>query len=451
MNSEKNGWIRYFVTALLVAVVSIAGANELNIAFEHNRFLDDQGNTIHHFNYKVPNNQLTFAESDDGYLALLDVKISSEKDGEEKVLDEFTHHIGVREQRAAFSEELYYLDKIQLTLAQSGLNFRVDFQDQLSGKQFQWSRTLENLDSNSLVSDIEFSHQILRGVEHPGLEQFLRGNYQFYVDPAHIYRTEAQDTVFFYYEIQNLYPAVDGNHYFAEEILIYSDKDTLKIENRYQDPDPYVDMMKDIPMEKLSTGYFNVEVSITDMVRNMTHTAKDYFVIAERRTPIQRLFPDNETEYRLLRYFLPSSYFRNWDEMSTRAQNNLIDRFWRQNDPVPQTEANEFLENIRQRIEYANEQFPHHSDGWETDRGRVYVRQGAPDDIVRDNIEGDIRLTRREYIVWRYHSSNKLYLFIDPQGMGSFRLIYNRNDDREQTVSNWERYVGEDFDMSILE
>lgn len=451
MNSDRNGWIKYLLTALLAVTVTLAVADRLNVAFEHNRFLDDQGNTVHHFNYKVINNQLTFAESDDGYLALLDVEISSEEDDEKKVLKEFTRHIGVRDQQAALSEELYYLDKIQLTLAQSGMKLAISFQDQISGRQFNWESELENLDPESLVSDIEFSHQVLRGVEHPGLEQFLRGNHQFYVDPAHIYRADVQDTVFFYYEIQNLFPARDDNHYFAENILIYSEKDTLKIENKYKDPDPYIDMIREIPMEKLPTGYYNVEVSITDMVRNLTHTAEDYFVIAERKVSTQRLFADNQKEYTLLRYFLPSSYFRNWDGMSSRAQSNLIDRFWRQNDPTPHTEDNPFLETIRERINYANEEFTHHSDGWQTDRGRIYVRQGEPDEIDRGNIEGDIRLTRREYIVWRYHSMNKLYLFVDPQGMGNFRLIYNRNDDREQTLSNWERYVGEHFDMSILE
>lgn len=452
MNSGKNGWIRYLITVLIMFAAVGAFADELTVFLDHNRFLDEDGYTVHHFNYKVHNNELTFVESDDGFLALLDVSIRTVgEDNTETVLKEFTRYIGVRNKTDALSLSNYYLDKITLKLAKGGVHLVIELKDQISKKSFQWSRVLENLESDSMVSDIEFSHLIQEGQVRHGMEHFMRGDYLFYVDPVHLYFRNVNDTVFFYYEVQNIRPAVDGYAYFSETIDIRSDTDSLTIENHYKELRTVFDMIHNLPVSDLPNGYYTVSVSILDRVRSLTHTVEDYFVIAERDATLYRLFADNEREYQLLRYFLPSTYFRNWDYMSKTAQNNLIDRFWRQNDPNPQTDHNEFLQTVRERVRYANANYAYHREGWETDFGRIYVRNGQPSEVVRGNIEGDTRLTRREYRIWKYRNLNRIYLFVDPQGLGNYRLIYSRNDEMEQTMHDWERFVGDEFDKGLID
>jgi len=59
----------------------------------------------------------------------------------------------------------------------------------------------------------------------------------------------------------------------------------------------------------------------------------------------------------------------------------FIERFWQQRDPSPGTTKNEFRDEHYRRIAYANERFRATEPGWRTDRGRIYIAWGPPDQI----------------------------------------------------------------------
>lgn len=60
---------------------------------------------------------------------------------------------------------------------------------------------------------------------------------------------------------------------------------------------------------------------------------------------------------------------------------DFVRRFWRIRDPDPSTEINEFRLEHGRRIEVANRKFHDGAPGWKTDRGRVYIMHGPPDDV----------------------------------------------------------------------
>src|SRR2546429_845165 len=59
----------------------------------------------------------------------------------------------------------------------------------------------------------------------------------------------------------------------------------------------------------------------------------------------------------------------------------FIEQFWLRRDPSPDTVENEFRDEHYERIAYANERFASGKPGWKTDRGRIYIIQGKPDEI----------------------------------------------------------------------
>lgn len=72
-------------------------------------------------------------------------------------------------------------------------------------------------------------------------------------------------------------------------------------------------------------------------------------------------------------------------EFLTRASDAerqaFILRFWAIRDPDTSTEENENRREHYQRIRYANEKFHDGKPGWKSERGRVYIMRGPPDDI----------------------------------------------------------------------
>jgi len=64
---------------------------------------------------------------------------------------------------------------------------------------------------------------------------------------------------------------------------------------------------------------------------------------------------------------------------TSEERDQFIEQFWRRRDPDPKTAANEFKEEHYRRIAYANENYQSGLAGWKTDRGRVYIIYGPPD------------------------------------------------------------------------
>ncbi len=62
-------------------------------------------------------------------------------------------------------------------------------------------------------------------------------------------------------------------------------------------------------------------------------------------------------------------------------RDQFIEQFWLRRDPTPDTPENEFKEEHYRRIAYANEHFAAGIPGWKTDRGRIYIIWGPPDQI----------------------------------------------------------------------
>jgi GWxTD domain-containing protein len=89
----------------------------------------------------------------------------------------------------------------------------------------------------------------------------------------------------------------------------------------------------------------------------------------------------------------------------------FIEQFWLRRDPNPSTSENEFKIEHYRRIAYANDHFQSGKAGWKTDRGRIYILFGPPDEINtypsgqiynRDLKEGGGHTTTFPYEVWFY-------------------------------------------------
>src|SRR6266404_6482465 len=89
----------------------------------------------------------------------------------------------------------------------------------------------------------------------------------------------------------------------------------------------------------------------------------------------------------------------------------FIEQFWLRRDPTPDTVDNEFKEEHYARIAYANEHFAAGIPGWKTDRGRMYIMYGKPDEIDshpsggsydRPIEEGGGQTSTYPFETWRY-------------------------------------------------
>ncbi|MBN2409406.1 MAG: GWxTD domain-containing protein, partial [Candidatus Aminicenantes bacterium] len=85
-------------------------------------------------------------------------------------------------------------------------------------------------------------------------------------------------------------------------------------------------------------------------------------------------------------YIISSLEKQVFERLPTDRERDLfISAFWKQRDPTPGTEENEFKAEHYRRINHANHYYGRQVPlpGWRTDRGRIYIILGEPNDIQR--------------------------------------------------------------------
>jgi GWxTD domain-containing protein len=121
-----------------------------------------------------------------------------------------------------------------------------------------------------------------------------------------------------------------------------------------------------------------------------------------------------------------------------RERDLFIDAFWKHRDPTPDTPDNEFKTEHYRRINYANHFYGRSSPipGWRTDRGRIYIILGEPNDVQR--FEGKSGIYPTE--IWFYQNKADLGLppgfyvmFFQQGGQGDYKL-YSPSKDGPQAL-----------------
>jgi len=124
---------------------------------------------------------------------------------------------------------------------------------------------------------------------------------------------------------------------------------------------------------------------------------------------------------------------------SDEERNVFIMNFWISRDPTPGTPANEFKDDFYRRVEYVNTHFAAGVPGSQTDRGRMYILNGPPDEIVSHPSGGTYyrpaqdggRVTNTfPFETWRYQhlagkGDNMVYEFVARVKTGEYTLEYD--------------------------
>jgi len=73
------------------------------------------------------------------------------------------------------------------------------------------------------------------------------------------------------------------------------------------------------------------------------------------------------------------SVFKNLKNEEERE--SFVEQFWARRNPDPRSPDNVFKEEHYRRIAYANQNYASGVQGWRTDRGRIYIMFGKPDEL----------------------------------------------------------------------
>ena len=144
-----------------------------------------------------------------------------------------------------------------------------------------------------------------------------------------------------------------------------------------------------------------------------------------------------------VRYILTDEERKVFLNLSTDDEReSFIESFWLRRDPTPDSMENEYKEEHYRRIAYSNERYASGIPGWRTDRGRIYITFGPPDEIEshpsggsyqRPYEEGGGTTSTFPFEIWRYRyleniGSDILLEFVDPTMTGEYRMTMDPSE-----------------------
>ena len=170
----------------------------------------------------------------------------------------------------------------------------------------------------------------------------------------------------------------------------------------------------------------------------------------ERRKQEERRRKELESPYRKwleedVVYIITDEERRAFKNLQTdEEREQFIEQFWLRRDPTPDTVENEYKEEHYRRIAYANERFASGIPGWKTDRGRIYITFGPPDEIEshpsggtyqRPWEEGGGTTSTYPFEKWRYRylegvgmQTDIVIEFVDKSMTGEYRMTMDPSE-----------------------
>jgi GWxTD domain-containing protein len=152
-------------------------------------------------------------------------------------------------------------------------------------------------------------------------------------------------------------------------------------------------------------------------------------------------------------------------KLNVNGRRTFIAEFWRQRDPTPGTVINESHQRYLSRLDYVTLEFRTSlQKGWETDRGHVYLKYGAPDNREQHDFADNTDLNQNPditgsqddyggndgfnrplsggYLIWYYNTmeGGVYFVFVDRQGLGDFMLVHSTKSGEIKNY-NWQQQL----------
>ncbi len=295
--------------------------------------------------------------------------------------------------------------------------------------------------------------------------RFGKGPYEVLPQPSGFYGLY-QDVFSAYYEIYDAPPPPEGRNYRLTSRIVGATGDTIFTSHdslRVTEGTAWPHALS-VDLTTIAAGHYSFLLSIESSEEgtrpSSTVTEFDLLWNAESWGP----FASDGFEV-AAKVLLSAEDALDFGELALGAKEARMQELWRSVDPTPETADNETYAEFLRRVEHANISYTIFEPGMFSDRGRIYIRFGEPDEIrierlpVNDKtlgyaISGEIPLQSeqqllkqnsgivdtRPYEIWTYELRGKelaprrglsetshalKFVFVDEQGYGDYLLRYS--------------------------
>jgi GWxTD domain-containing protein len=394
--------------ALLAAAAPAAAQHEFPVASlgdiwfqaDHAGFQDAEGRMVQEFYFRITNTQVRFlpAGEEDPLRAAVFIKLEF-RDEEEDKLGEATRRFEFTVPTEEIAESA---DFAQILLMREEIDPRArfvkieveDLNSRKRGLLYAVTGKKKNGTAEGILepppfrsgdafaaSDLQFAWTIEPANQ---VSDFEKNGLNVVPNPARTYGL-LQPEVAAYYEVYEPESEGDSRVYALHHevtssagTVVFSTGDTVSVRGRQ-----WARVVR-IDASQFPGGQYVLRCTISGLDGGREAVAERGFGLVWGRDPWNRTEEEVLMEARVL--YTEKEYER-FEAMSTADREVYLEQFWAQHDPTPDTRDNELREEFGRRVRYANRQFSAFGrKGMVTDRGRIYIRFGEPDEVERETL-----------------------------------------------------------------
>ncbi len=444
-NKTKTGFI-FFAAMFLTAVNCLAqdspvvSTGDLQFYIDHASFSGKENKTYTEFYLMLFSDQLMTNNNDTATVKELLIKSSiTDSAGGQIVSDRqwYTNALLPRDSIDPVSMVVY--DQWAELIDPGIYNIRINISssDPVKSGNAALSITIPEYPHDSLtISQVEFVSEVQNKIDNT---PFIKAGKKIIPDPWRRYGA-LNSRLTFFYEIYNR----PSNGSLQGEYIIRANSGKIikKLTGiKFKDNAENISIVHAIDVSKLATGVYNLGIILNDSVNNQTVSQYQSFEIIQMDSiPANSGLTqeDAEIEGILIKYIGTPKEYNFYQDLDLKGKAQYIVNFWSEKDPTPGTPENEFLQKVKGRFHYASQNFKWGvTPGWKTDRARVLIKYGMPEDIEQHSTEAGTK----NYDIWTYNKDKTfIFVFADLRLNGNYILIHSTKEG-EISDPNWKDYL----------
>jgi GWxTD domain-containing protein len=430
LNRARVRCVALCVFVLSPFLLSTMGRAEPKIWVDYATFRsDNRDNTRVEVFLKLPTDSLGIAVEDGEEIVKVSLAVTVEDSAGRALLsDRWERRLDRPPQTAGPDHEVYFLDSSSLELMPglyrlfvSVVDKSSDREDHIRSKLIVPSYTAPGL----MVSDLLLTST----VPSPEVEgQFVLNGYRMIPSPDREFGARSS-MIYVYQEIYQLQTRSVAEDSFrvsfrllneaGEEIRRYAATGGQSHANRAV-------KIAGLSIAGIMPGSYVLESTVEDQASGLRTRATRSFEIVPLSQSLlaEDVFTkaDVEKSLNILSYIASSRERSLLSDLDETGKETFVARYWSAHDPDPGVPGNAYQDEMMTRYNYANERYGGHDEGWKTDRGRVYIIYGPPEEIERHVSNPGTR----DYETWMYaFEGEATFVFVDERGYGQYRLVHS--------------------------
>lgn len=446
--------MKYFLFAALSLCIALSsvGQSRLRAYVDNKQFYAPEIGNYIEFQLQFVGHSINYTGTDGGLIGELAVYMDIyEKDS---IIRSNAYRLQTPLMRDSIVEDFY--DILRFQLEPGNYSFKIELKDLKSDEPALKASqlfTIDDFNESISISDIEIAETATTG---DGTSTFYKSGYDI-IPRLSTYYPDQLSAIPLYFEIYNTHLLSDSLFGIQEKLINAESGEEVAGYTSFQryKANEVVPVFRKVNIEKVTTGKYILEYTIIN---------KGQIELSVQRYEFER---SNDPEIDLLSqdvildpafqasitadsvgYYLESlipisgptdvkNIIRISDDRDAEAARKYIQLYWT---ATAGSSAYEEWIKYKQQVQLVERLYSNNfQEGFETDRGRVYLQYGSPTNIIRREISS----SEYPYEIWQYNKigrfSNKRFVFYNPDLVNNTYKLLHSDMVGELKNPNWPR------------